>query len=311
MWLNDLYRSGKRERVRALIKRSNEGSAMLGFDSTVPFNKRSDEDLWRPFSDPCQQALRGAVVGRCPAAYDEQFQPQPHFITRPQFWIAHQAVAFANHQGAILNVQMTIAWDKIGYRYSQEVDVAHRVLMQAQRKFMRRHGVPNYNYAVFERSQTFGLHSHSGVHVPVHVYPQYRRWLERYVKRIDRVGFKQRLHVRRRRETAVARAIEEQWRWFRYCMKGVDPALNARERDVNGLAPDDTFTGFYGLKHRYSGIVTLQRVRVSQDMLRKARQEAGYPECYYLIDGEHRYDDAEYRRGEGDRLTEMLRRDLI
>ena len=284
---------------------------MLDYDDEKSFFERPEEEFFLPYADSHQRAMRDAIVGSSMAVYLEQFQPQSCSITRMQFYVAHQAVAFANHQGAILNVQITLAWDRIGYRHGQEVDAAHRLLMQAQRKFMRRHGVPNSNYTVFERSQTFGLRSHSGVHVPVHVYPQYRRWLERYVKRIDRVGFKRRLHVRRRRETAVARAIEEQWRWFRYCMKGVDPALNARERDVNGLAPDDTFTGFYGLKHRYSGIVTLQRVRVSQDMLRKARQEAEYPERYYLIDGEHRYDDAEYRRGEGDRLTEMLRRDMI
>ncbi len=51
--------------------------------------------------------------------------------------------------------------------------------MQALRKFMRRHGVPNYNYMVFERSETFGLHSHGAIHVPVVVYPQFKRWLER------------------------------------------------------------------------------------------------------------------------------------
>ncbi len=50
----------------------------------------------------------------------------------------------------------------MGHRYGQEVDGAHRRMMQAQRKFMRRHLVPNYNYTVFERSETFGLHSHSG-----------------------------------------------------------------------------------------------------------------------------------------------------
>lgn len=267
--------------------------------------------MWYPYDDEHQRVMRDAVVGCCEAAYDEQFQVESRFIRRMQFWGAHQAVAFANYQGGILNVQMTVAWDRMGYRYGQEVDTAHCRLTQAQRKFMRRHGVPHYSYTVFERSETFGLHSHGGVHVPAQVYPRYRRWLDRYIKRLDRVGFKRRLHVRRRRETAVVRAIEEQWRWFRYCMKGVDPALNERERDIHGLAPSDTFTGFYGLKHRYSGIVTLQRVRVSQDMLRKARREAGYPKRYYLIDGEHRYDDTEYRRGEAERLTEMLRCDLI
>ncbi|MDH3032561.1 MULTISPECIES: hypothetical protein [Methylobacterium] len=284
---------------------------MLDFDEEKSFFERTEEEFFQPYADSHQRAMRDAIIGGSMAVYLEQFQLQSRFITRMQFWRAHQAVAFVNYQGAILNVNVTVAWDRMGHRYGQEVDAVHCRFMQAQRKFMRRHGAPNYNYTVFERSETFGLHSHSGVHVPDQVYPQYRRWLERYVKRIDRVGSKRRLHVRRRRETAVARAIEEQWRWFRYCMKGVNPGLYDHERDVHGLAPNDTFTGFHGLKHRYSGIVTLQRVRVSQDMLRKARREAGYPERYYLIDGEHRYDDFEYRRGEADRLTEMLRCDPI
>ncbi|KQP14690.1 hypothetical protein [Methylobacterium sp. Leaf93] len=284
---------------------------MEDFDQAIPFFDRSEDEMWHPYTDERQRAMRDATVGCSMAVYLEQFQPQSRFIRRMQFWGAHQAVAFANYQGAVLNVKVTVAWDRMGYRHGQEIDAAYGHFMQAQRKFMRRHGVPNYTYTVFERSETFGLHSHSGVHVPVHVYPQYRRWLDRYVKRLDRVGFKRRLHVRRYRETAVARAIEEQWRWFRYCMKGVDPYLNEDERDLNGLEATDTFASYYGLKHRYTGIVSLQRVRLSQDMLKKARREAGYPEHYYLIDGEHRYDDFEYRRGEADRLTEMLQCDPL
>ena len=300
--------------VSAAVGRSlrlPESTEMLDYDTEKSFFERQEEEFFQPYADSHQRAMRDAIVGSSMAVYLEQFQPQSRSITRMQFWGAHQAVAFANYQGGILNVQLTVAWDRMGYRYGQEVDAAHGLLMQAQRKFMRRCGVPNYSYTVFERSGTFGLHSHSGVHVPDHVYLQYRRWLDRYVKRIDRVGFKRRLHVRRRRETAVVRAIDEQWRWFRYCMKGVDPNLSAHERDVFGLAPNDTFTSSFGLKHRYSGIVTLQRVRVSQDILRKARREAGYPKHYYLVEGEHRYDDYEYRRGEADRLTEMLRCDPI
>lgn len=283
---------------------------MSDFDTTTSFFDRSEDELWNDYEDDYQRAMRDAVVGYCPAAYDEQFETRSRFIARSELCTAHQAVTFANYRGCILNVQVTIAWDRMGHRYGQEVDAAYRLLMQAQRKFMRRHGVPNHNYTVFERSETFGLHSHSGIHVPVAVYPQFKRWLGRRIKRLDRVGFQRRLHVRRRRETAVPRAIEEQWRWFRYCMKGIDPEMTAHERDVLGLAPSETWASYLGLKHRYSGIVTLQRVRISQDMLRKARRVAGYPERWYLINDDGRYTDEEYRRGEADRLTEMLRCEL-
>lgn len=283
---------------------------MEHFDNATPFFDRSEDEMWHPYADDYQRAMRDAVIGYSPAVHDEQFQPQSRFITRWQFWGAHKAVGFANYRGRIINVQVTIAWDRMGYRHGQEVDEAHRLLMQAQRKFMRRHGVPNYNYTVFERSETFGLHSHGGIHVPDAVYPLFRRWLDRRVERLDRIGFRRRLHVRRRRETTAARAIEAQWRWFRYCMKGIDPNFDAYEREVLGLEATDTFASCSGLKHRYSGIVTLRRVRLSQDLLGKAQREAEYPKHHWLIQTENRYDDFEYRRGETDRLTEMLRRGL-
>lgn len=280
---------------------------MLDFDKEKTFFEREEEELFLPFADSCQRAMRDSIVGSSMAVYLEQLQPQSKFIRRMQFVRAHQALSFANYMGAIINVQLTIAWDKMGYRHGQEVDGVYRLLMQSLRKFMRRCGVPNYSYMVFERSETFGLHSHGGIHVPVHVYPQFRRLLDRYIERLDRVGFKRRLHVRRRRETAVPRAIEEQWRWFRYCMKGVDPNFSAYERDIFGLTPSETYSNLVGVKHRYTGIVSLPRVRLSQDMLRKAREKLHYPEKYFEIDGENQYNDSEYRRGEADRLTAMLR----
>ncbi|KOX60083.1 hypothetical protein ADL19_03615 [Streptomyces purpurogeneiscleroticus] len=281
---------------------------MTEFDNTTSFFERSEEDMWRPYADDLQRTMRDAVVGCCPAAYDEQFQPSSRYITRRQFYAVHEAVAFANYTGCILNVEVTIAWASMGYRYGQEVERVSGLWMQSLRKFMRRNGVPNYNYTAFERSNVFGLHSHSSIHVPIPVYLQFKRWLTRYIARLDRVGFRRRLHVRRRRETDSARAIDEQWRWFRYCFKGVHPFLSPEEREVNDIAVDDSFADVFGLKHRYSGIVTLPRVRLAQDMQKKARREAAYPERLYLIDCiSRRYSNCEYQRGEADRRTEMLR----
>jgi hypothetical protein len=177
---------------------------------------------------------------------------------------------------------------------------------------MRRSGVPNYNYTIFERSNVFGLHSHTAIHVPSRVYAKFKRWLTRYIARLDRVGFRRRLHVRRRRETDPARAIDKQWRWFKYCFKGIQPFVSPEEREVHDVAVDDTFADVFGLKHRYSGIVTLPRVRLARDMQKKARRDAAYPERLYLIEcSSRRYSDYEYRRGESDRLTEMLRMELV
>lgn len=285
---------------------------MTEFDNSTSFFERSEEDMWRPYADDFQRALRDAVVGCSPAAYDEQVQPSSRYITRRQFWAVHEAVAFANYRGCILNVEVTIAWALMGYRYGQEVEEVSGLWMQSLRKFMRRNEVPNYSYTIFERSNAFGLHSHSSIHVPIRVYPEFKRWLTRYIARHDRVGFRRRLHVRRRRETDVARAIDEQWRWFRYCFKGVDPSLTPEQRDLNDIAAGVSFTEFYGLKHRYSGIVTLRRVRLAQDLRKKARREAGYPEQLWLIGCiNRRYSDSEFRRGEYDRQTEMLRMELI
>jgi hypothetical protein len=81
---------------------------------------------------------------------------------------------------------------------------------------------------------------------------------------------------------------------------------------VHGIAADDTFAEVFGLKHRYSGSVTLPRVRLARDMQKKSRRKAAYPEQFYLIDcSSRRYSDYEYRRGESDRLTEMLRMKLF
>ncbi|KQT96094.1 hypothetical protein ASG60_20670 [Methylobacterium sp. Leaf469] len=285
---------------------------MLEFDETKPFLDRSEEELWQPYADSHQRAMRDAVVGCCPAAYDEQFQPSSRLITRGQFYRAHEAIAFANYEGCILNVEVTIAWASMGYRYGQEVDRVSRLLMQSIRKFMRRNEVPNFNYMVFERSNVFGLHSHSALHVPIRVYPKFRRWLNRYITRVDRIGYRRRLHVRRRRETDSTRAIAEQWRWFKYCFKGIDPFISPAEREVNGVTTDDTFAEVFGLRHRYSGIVTLPRVRLAQDMQEKSRRQAAYPERLYLIDHEtKRYTGWEYERGKSDRLTEMLPMELL
>ncbi len=72
---------------------------MLDFDEAKPFSDRSEDEVFLPYSDSHQRAMRDAIVGYCPAAYDEQFQPESRSITRMQFWTAHQAWRLQTTEG--------------------------------------------------------------------------------------------------------------------------------------------------------------------------------------------------------------------
>ncbi|MFS8035967.1 hypothetical protein ACI7BZ_03205 [Xanthobacter sp. AM11] len=218
------------------------------------------------------------------------------YIRRYQVFDLYDAICFANYKGAILNIELTISWKLAGISSPTDVNRAYNVLMDRFRKFMVQRRYPAYYYAVFENDRKIGYHNHIGLHVPNSLQAAFRRWIKNIELEIVQGTTTGRLfHIRLHKQSSV----KSQWQWFKYCVKGLDPSLTKRDKqlgkpDANSLA---------GVWRRETGYVELQRVRIARSLGHKARRDASYTpkHCITNISEPNRYSDWEFERGRVDR----------
>jgi hypothetical protein len=218
------------------------------------------------------------------------------YIRRDQIIGLYTAIMFANYQGSVLNAEVTVSWRLAGIVGSKPVTAAFNLFMDRYRKFMGHRKSPAHYYAVFENHSKIGYHSHMALHVPDKIRDAFHDWRRGVAADlVDGADPGNLFEVRVHKDDNVF----SQWKWFQYCMKGLDPRLYRAEKefgakDLNSLA---------GVLRRETGFVEMQRVRISRSLGATARAKAQYAPPYYMTraDWKTRYSDAEYQRGVMDR----------
>ncbi|MFG1181486.1 hypothetical protein [Xanthobacter versatilis] len=223
------------------------------------------------------------------------------YISRDQAIKLYSSILFANYQGVVLNVELTIAWKVANIVSAKAVTQNLERFLDRFRKFMAHRNLSAFYYAVHENGKTLGYHTHLALHVP----DRYRKDFHRWWHNIDNAsdgsdGTESFMNARFHRDDSV----HSQWRWFQYCMKGLDPRLMPKEKPINGQKNTDLNT-LAGVWRRETGRVEMRRVLTSRSLGPDARSKAGYqpPFSFNRAPFEERYTDAEYKRGQSERMA--------
>ncbi|GGF74650.1 hypothetical protein GCM10007301_38140 [Azorhizobium oxalatiphilum] len=226
----------------------------------------------------------------------------PHYITFDQFLRAYHAVQYSNYQGFVLNAHLTMSWKYAGATTAAEAERLNTKAMDRIRKFLHHRGVPFHYFGVFENGVQHGCHFHSGIHVPKRLMQQFYKCLKNIVHDFGPSDIEGCLvHVGVRADDHIV----SQWKWFRYCMKGLDPEI---PRGVFPDGYDGDMNSALGLKKQNTGVVEMDRVRIARALGPQARSLARYTPAVEIIREvpEPDYSDAEYRRGKQKRLTDDM-----
>ncbi|MGH1589595.1 hypothetical protein ACRBEV_16100 [Methylobacterium phyllosphaerae] len=241
-----------------------------------------------------------------------------------EFVKAYEAVAFANYRGWVLNTFVSVSWSTVGVTSDIAVAEATKRFLDLCRRHLRGLDVTPAFIWVVERGSTFGLHLHLLLHVPAGCGNAFRNWLPKgfatatRMKPVAVTGVDGKKGVKTldlqvpRTSTTEQQQIAEQWRVFRYVMKGVVPGIfvldpeHARAatplEEVAGLSPAD------------QGLVTSKRVGVARELgtTAQARHAAatGMKPCFVTKQGwrepEELYGDQYLQQGRSRTLLSTL-----
>lgn len=147
----------------------------------------------------------------------------------------YSAMAFANRKGMVFNVLITISWGMLGIGKVDhgEVAVALKEFCKGLLNWGRYSGLSPekhdiaYVYA-HEASQKLGLHTHMLVSVPRELSKKLEAWAPKGVRGVSKVGGVPPGTVDVRNPNRRKPYLEEQWRWFSYLCKGIDPYANVK-----------------------------------------------------------------------------------
>ncbi|MFG1393162.1 hypothetical protein [Xanthobacter agilis] len=221
------------------------------------------------------------------------------YINRDELHRLYESILFANYMGEVLNVEMTIAWQLAGLTEPEAVTRALELLLGRFRKFVTHRKFRTCYYAVHENERKIGYHTHLAFHVPEKYRVAFHRWWQSVEDELSNCdGPDKLIFVRFHKEDA----IHSQWRWFQYCMKGLDPKLMKSEAKREGWETLDTNT-LAGVWRRETGRIPMKRVHIARAMCKKAQGHAGYKAPFRIsnVFDEYRYTDIEYIRGKRER----------
>ncbi|MFG1430444.1 hypothetical protein V5F44_07465 [Xanthobacter sp. V2C-8] len=217
------------------------------------------------------------------------------YISRDELFRVYGAILFANYMGEVLNVEMTIAWKLANIYEPEAVTRALDLFLGRFRKFAAHRKFRTCYYTVHENDRKIGYHTHLALHVPDKYRDVFHRWWRGIETELDKGRDPEDIiFVKFHKEDAV----HSQWRWFQYCMKGLDPNLAKSEAKREGWEKLDTNT-LAGVWRRETGRIPMKRVRLALAMGKKAQRDACYKQPFYIqnVRHEYKYSDAEYRRG--------------
>jgi len=246
------------------------------------FRKKRYPSAWLTHGVGPNVDLMRAIHG---AAEPEQLKAQASWgvtksINDRQFKNAYNAVAFANRNGRVMNVHMTIAWSTVGIVADEELADLNEKFLERFRKWCDARELPRAWIFVLERSKERGLHSHILASVPRDGYADGKAGLTNWAKGCIK-NLTGRVPLQKRGEktkTIVVRhkdeSVQLQWKWFRYVMKGLAP--NLTRRDSEDRRKVRLLKNVAGVRARPQGTVTTKRVGSSRVIGAKAREAAGF-----------------------------------
>lgn len=240
--------------------------------------------------------------------------PTTH-ITRDEISRVHEAKQFANYRGVIFNVELTLSLERAGYRTPEQVNSVYEYLMERFRKFAEHRKITVIYYAVFERTENIGYHVHIHLYFPYALREEFDEWLKQTLKSYDgspwpRGSMKRKFRNEWRTPGQKDHRFTSQHKWFRYCMKGLDPKVSREEKLKFGA--EITANAIADVLQEDPGIIEFKRVRIAKAINRAAQERAEW-RCQNPLFQDtrpERFDDSEYKRGDRDReifrTSEML-----
>ncbi len=172
-------------------------------------------------------SLQGAILGHNNSEFRrtwEGWNKSRPYISFFMFRQAYRALAFANCQGLVLDSSIDITWSMIGV--TRERDVAQRqgAFLDKVRHWFAQRGQPLRALWVLEKGNTRGLHSHMMLHLPAGWAADFEAMATgalRHVADGPIVDLPQSRTMLL--QLKAGDDVIEQWRRFRYMMKGVAP----------------------------------------------------------------------------------------
>jgi hypothetical protein len=241
------------------------------FDETAGPGERNPEPASRPvmlfedasFAEQWARALK--------ADADPKYTEKITYILNHHVINSHYSIEFANYNGLIFNVELTICPVHIGMNQEKAADNIFRLFMKRYVEQCRRWGIKAVYYGVAEFGTTTGLHFHCGLHVPADLKEIFQIWLRKSSLSLSdgREGSSDFI-----RHTFRTPTIRSQWEWWRYAMKTMSP-------DAGYYADDNK--QFVRLSdalkvrcRRPAGRVTIKRVRTSEQISWRSQARAGF-----------------------------------
>lgn len=202
----------------------------------------------------------------------------PRHMTERQFRDLYGAIAFANINGAIMNVHLVISWRILGFEDHSEATYAlqRKVLTHFGSWYDSKKG-PDDPHRVWvysnECTGRVGFHTHVLLAVPERWLPAFRKWVKK------RLGDLSHLRVLPKGAYKVVAPpsdpIRRQWIWFQYICKGLDP--EAKTKASVGDEPTVALSDLVQFSYDSPGAMTcLKRMGVSSNIGADRRNEAGF-----------------------------------
>lgn len=247
-------------------------------------------------------ALRnGAIPDACACGTTSKL-----YISRKDVAETCWLINYANYYGYQLNIELVLNWSAMGYTTWPSIDAAYSGLMDLMHKHIKsctdRFGkpVPFLQYTVFESGIIVGVHSHTSLHLPRKDFVRFRHWLDKCIARMNKTSAKGVHYCPKPRHEPTT----SQWKMFSYAMKGMNPGFTATEMLSDWWYPGLTANYLMGIKQDYTGYIEFRRLRRSHALSARKMLAAGYAPLVNIWNAtsSERYSDAEYRRGERDRM---------
>ncbi len=225
----------------------------------------------------------------------------------------YTAIAYANRRGMVFNAHITISWGMLGIGKRDHTEAANalKVFCKGLLTWARYYGLSPgrheiaYVY-VHEVSSDFEIHTHVLVSVPQKLREKLISWAPKGVRGISKVRD---IPVKAVHVVSPGRSkphIEEQWRWFSYLCKGIDPlAIVTRHNGQRLLAS-------FLLHHKLNApgeVWCRKMVGVSSNIAESAQKEFGFVSAWQLrlFYVQILYSDYEYQEWRDEQAAIVLR----
>ncbi|ESZ56625.1 hypothetical protein [Mesorhizobium sp. L103C131B0] len=241
------------------------------------------ESYGRDFHSQLQRAIWGdsddALLyddARC-ERQRKRVRVQRNFITYDQFLDLYKAVCFANANGWIMNVEITINFGYLGIVKHEDIFETFRLWLGRYRNWCLERDIAAVYVYSWERPAGASLHVQMQNYVPAAHHEELRAWARTTVVSLARAAAHL-LHTQPHMEMRSDATIVRQWWRFRYLIKGLRQDLVIPGGEGN---PPRSFAEYLGLKAEVQGDIHGKRVGASRSISRKARKADIHDQAFF------------------------------